>query len=98
MPYNFVRRDAQADDMVIAILNIGTFHLDLQFARNDLEIFHLPDGAPCHEIIGRVSNVGSGVTRLKPGDHVGTVVLLIHAGIAYYKRYYFKDDNLTYAF
>lgn len=68
--YRFERRDPRADDVVIDILYCGVCHTDIHYVNNDWggSIFPL---VPGHEIIGRVVTVGQGVTRFKPGDHVG---------------------------
>lgn len=69
-PFRFDRRDARANDVVIEILYCGVCHSDLHCARNDWHNSLYPL-VPGHEIIGRVTSVGSGVTRFKPGDRVG---------------------------
>jgi alcohol dehydrogenase (NADP+) len=69
-PYRFERREPRGDDVVIEILYCGICHTDIHYVQNDWgrSIFPL---VPGHEIIGRVTNVGSDVTRFKPGDNVG---------------------------
>jgi uncharacterized zinc-type alcohol dehydrogenase-like protein len=69
-PYRFERRDPRPDDVVIEILYCGVCHSDLHTARNDWGWTTYPI-VPGHEAIGRVVAVGKGVTRFKPGDHVG---------------------------
>lgn len=69
-PFHVERRDPRADDVVIEIQYCGVCHSDLHNARNDWGNSHYPL-VPGHEIIGRVSQVGSAVTRFKPGDRVG---------------------------
>lgn len=69
-PWRFERREPRADDVVIDILFCGVCHSDLHFARNHGSFASYP-AVPGHEIIGRVREVGSAVTRFKPGDHVG---------------------------
>jgi uncharacterized zinc-type alcohol dehydrogenase-like protein len=68
--YHFERRDPRPDDVVIDILYCGVCHSDLHTIRNDWGWTTYPI-VPGHEIIGRVASVGSGVTRFRPGDHVG---------------------------
>jgi uncharacterized zinc-type alcohol dehydrogenase-like protein len=64
------RRDLTEHDVQIEILFCGICHSDLHTARNEwAEI--MPTVYPCvpgHEIVGRVTKVGSAVTRFKPGD------------------------------
>ncbi|MBI1751856.1 MAG: NAD(P)-dependent alcohol dehydrogenase [Acidobacteria bacterium] len=69
-PYRFDRRDPRPDDVVIDILYCGVCHSDLHTARNDWGWSSYPI-VPGHEIIGRVREVGSAVTRFKAGDAVG---------------------------
>lgn len=69
-PYRFERRDPRPDDVVIEILYCGVCHSDLHTARNDWGWTTYPI-VPGHEIIGRVVEVGQGVTRFRPGDRVG---------------------------
>ncbi|WP_306591293.1 NAD(P)-dependent alcohol dehydrogenase [Geothrix sp. 21YS21S-4] len=69
-PFHFERRDPRPDDVVIDILYCGVCHSDLHTARNDWGWTTYPI-VPGHEIIGRVREVGAGVTRFQPGDAVG---------------------------
>lgn len=69
-PFVAERRDVRPDDVVIDILYCGVCHSDLHQARNDWGNSKFPM-VPGHEIIGRVSAVGSAVTRFKAGDSVG---------------------------
>lgn len=75
VPYGFERRDPRPDDVVIDILYCGVCHSDLHTARNDWGWSTYPI-VPGHEIIGRVLEVGSAVTRFKPGDAVGVGCLV----------------------
>lgn len=68
------RRDPQEKDVKIDILFCGVCHSDLHYARNEWEDGGMPTiypSVPGHEIIGKVSKVGSGVTKFKVGDTVG---------------------------
>jgi alcohol dehydrogenase (NADP+) len=69
-PYQFERRDIRSDDVVIEILYCGICHSDVHHVNNDWGGTTYPI-VPGHEIIGRIVNVGSDVTRFKPGDPVG---------------------------
>ena len=71
------RRDPTAHDVQIEILFCGICHSDLHQARNEWS--GLPTVYPCvpgHEIVGRVTKVGSAVTRLRPGDLAGVGCLV----------------------
>ena len=68
-PLNIERREPDADDVVIDITHCGVCHSDMHFARNDLGFTRYPI-VPGHEIVGRVSRVGSNVNRFSPGDRV----------------------------
>ena len=64
------RRDPTEHDVQIEILFCGVCHSDLHQARNEWSGF-MPTVYPCvpgHEIVGRVTEVGSAVTKFKPGD------------------------------
>ncbi|HTV03899.1 MAG TPA: NAD(P)-dependent alcohol dehydrogenase [Acidobacteriaceae bacterium] len=64
------RRDPTPNDVQIEILFCGICHSDLHQVRNEWSGV-MPTVYPCipgHEIVGRVTKVGSAVTRFKPGD------------------------------
>jgi alcohol dehydrogenase (NADP+) len=65
-----VRRDPTELDVQIEILFCGICHSDLHQVRNEWSGV-MPTVYPCvpgHEIVGRVTRVGSAVTGFKPGD------------------------------
>src|SRR5271166_3614918 len=65
-----VRRDPTEHDVQIEILFCGICHSDLHQVRNEWSGV-MPTVYPCgpgHEIVGRVTRVGSAVTGFKPGD------------------------------
>jgi len=64
------RRDPTEDDVQIEILFCGICHSDLHQVRNEWKDV-MPTVYPCvpgHEIVGRVTKVGSGMSKLKAGD------------------------------
>jgi uncharacterized zinc-type alcohol dehydrogenase-like protein len=64
------RRDPSEYDVQIEILFCGICHSDLHAARNEWSEF-MPTVYPIvpgHEIVGRVTKVGSAVAKFKPGD------------------------------
>ncbi|MGD1079490.1 MAG: NAD(P)-dependent alcohol dehydrogenase [Candidatus Sulfotelmatobacter sp.] len=64
------RRDPTEHDVQIEILFCGICHSDLHSVRNEWSEF-MPTVYPIvpgHEIVGRVTRVGSAVTKFKPGD------------------------------
>ena len=64
------RRDPTPHDVQIEILFCGICHSDLHQARNEWSGV-MPTVYPCvpgHEIVGRVTKVGSSVTKFKSGD------------------------------
>jgi uncharacterized zinc-type alcohol dehydrogenase-like protein len=66
------RRDPTERDVQIEILFCGICHSDLHQVRNEWSGV-MPTVYPCvpgHEIVGRVTKVGSAVTKYKPGDLV----------------------------
>ncbi len=72
-PDTIQRRDTTENDVQIDILFCGICHSDLHYARDEWHEF-MPAIYPCvpgHEIVGRVTAVGSGVTKFQPDDLVG---------------------------
>jgi alcohol dehydrogenase (NADP+) len=68
--HSITRRDPTDSDVQIEILFCGVCHSDLHQVRNEWENA-MPTVYPCvpgHEIVGRVTSVGSAVTKFKPGD------------------------------
>ena len=64
------RRDPTENDVQIEILYCGICHSDLHSVRNEWSEF-MPTVYPIvpgHEIVGRVTKVGSAVTKFKAGD------------------------------
>src|SRR5208283_5277311 len=64
------RRDPTPHDVQIEILFCGVCHSDLHYARNEWSSL-MQTVYPCvpgHEIVGRVTKVGSAVTAFKPGE------------------------------
>ena len=64
------RRDPTEHDVQIEILFCGICHSDLHQVRNEWNGV-MPTVYPCvpgHEIVGRVTKVGSAVTKFKVGD------------------------------
>ncbi|HEY0185609.1 MAG TPA: NAD(P)-dependent alcohol dehydrogenase [Rhodopila sp.] len=68
-PLVFERRALRPNDVAMEILYCGVCHSDLHAARNDWGWTTYPI-VPGHEIVGRVIEVGSEVTRHKVGDAV----------------------------
>jgi len=66
-PFSFARRQPLPDDIVLEILYCGVCHSDLHTARNEWTGTTYPV-VPGHEIVGRVTAVGSSVTAFRPGD------------------------------
>ncbi len=72
------RRDPTDQDVEIEILFCGVCHSDLHYSRNEWRDV-MPAVYPCvpgHEIVGRVTRVGGGVTKFQVGDHVGVGCLV----------------------
>lgn len=73
--FHFVRRAPRAEDVVIQILYCGICHSDLHNIRNDWGYSKYPM-VPGHEVVGRVVDKGSAVTRFEVGDTVGVGCLV----------------------
>ncbi|MBX3297078.1 MAG: NAD(P)-dependent alcohol dehydrogenase [Acidobacteria bacterium] len=72
-PFEFQRRELGPKDILIDILYSGICHSDIHQARAEWEplIPSLYPMVPGHEIVGRVTKVGSEVTKFKDGDIAG---------------------------
>lgn len=69
-PLTITRREPRADDVVIAIEYSGICHSDIHTATGDWGEREYPL-VPGHEIVGKVSAVGTGVQKYQVGDRVG---------------------------
>jgi uncharacterized zinc-type alcohol dehydrogenase-like protein len=69
-PLAIDRREPGPKDVAIDILYCGVCHSDLHTARSEWPGTKYPC-VPGHEIVGKVTQVGSSVTRFKPGQLVG---------------------------
>ncbi|HXT61825.1 MAG TPA: NAD(P)-dependent alcohol dehydrogenase [Pyrinomonadaceae bacterium] len=77
-PTTILRRDPTPHDVQIEILFCGICHSDLHSVRNEWSEFAETQYpiVPGHEIIGRVTKVGSGVKKFKEGDIAGVGCLV----------------------
>ncbi len=73
-PYEIIRREPGAHDVLIDILYCGICHSDIHQARDEWggSIFPM---VPGHEIVGIVVKTGGHVTKWKIGDTVGVGLL-----------------------
>ena len=69
-PFQFERRAVGPHDVQIDILYCGVCHSDLHTARNEWKNTLYPS-VPGHEIVGRVVEVGTHVSKFKVGDLAG---------------------------
>ena len=69
-PFEIQRRAVGPDDVAIDILYCGVCHSDLHTARNEWKNTRYPS-VPGHEIIGKVTAVGSNVSTFKVGEVAG---------------------------
>lgn len=69
-PITIERREVGANDVLIAIEYAGICHSDIHTVNGDWGPQPFPV-VPGHEIVGRVTEVGSSVTNHKVGDRVG---------------------------
>ena len=78
IPDTIKRRAVTDQDVQIKILFCGICHSDLHTVRNEWSSV-MPTTYPCvpgHEIVGRVTEVGTAVNAFKPGDLVGVGCLV----------------------
>ena len=66
-PFGIRRRNLKDCDVLIEIEYCGVCHTDLHFVNNDWGMTEYPV-VPGHEIVGRISEVGSDVKNFKIGD------------------------------
>lgn len=78
-PFTFERRDPQPDDVAIDILFCGVCHSDLHTVRGEWGGTLYPC-VPGHEIVGRVTAVGSNVTKFAVGDIAGVGCMVDSCG------------------
>ena len=69
-PFEFERRTLTPTDVHIEILYCGVCHSDIHQARNEWGNSLFPM-VPGHEIVGKVTAIGSEVTKFAVGDNVG---------------------------
>jgi alcohol dehydrogenase (NADP+) len=74
-PYDFKRRDLLTDDVALDILYAGICHSDIHQAREEWGPAIFPM-VPGHEIVGRVTAVGSNVNKFKTGELIGVGVFV----------------------
>lgn len=74
-PWSFERRETGPYDVLVEILYCGVCHTDIHYARNEWgnSVYPL---VPGHEIVGKVTRVGSSVSKWKVGDTVGVGVFV----------------------
>lgn len=75
VPYSFERREPRPNDVAMEILFCGVCHSDIHSVRNEWGGAVYPM-VPGHEIVGRVTQVGSSVTKFKVGDLAGVGCLV----------------------
>lgn len=75
VPFSFTRRALRPDDVEIEILFCGICHTDIHHVRSDWGKEEYPM-VPGHEIVGRVTKVGSAVHKFKVGQAVGVGCLV----------------------
>jgi len=69
-PWNFERRNVGPKDVLIEILFSGICHSDIHQVRSEWGPARYPM-VPGHEIVGRITEVGSQVSKFKIGDLAG---------------------------
>lgn len=102
-PFEFERREVGPRDVLIDILYCGICHSDIHQARAEWEpmVPSLFPMVPGHEIVGRVTKVGSDVIKFKEGDIAGIGCFVdscrkcgaCHAGV---EQYCIKGSAQTY--
>ena len=76
IPFQFERRDPRPHDVHIEILYCGVCHSDIHQVRNEWDGSSIYPMVPGHEIVGRVKNVGSAVSKFKIGELAAVGVMI----------------------
>ena len=69
-PVMFDRKDPRAGEIGFEVIYCGVCHSDVHQVNDDWDNSVYPC-VPGHEIVGRVTTVGEGVTKFKEGDLIG---------------------------
>jgi alcohol/geraniol dehydrogenase (NADP+) len=69
-PFTFEEPELREDQVRVAVTHCGVCHTDIHAVDADFGVFSFPM-VPGHEIVGRVTELGKGVTAHKLGDRVG---------------------------
>ena len=77
--FEFERAPAKADEVELQILYCGVCHSDIHQVKNEWSNTVYPC-LPGHEVVGRVTRIGSAVTRHKIGDLVGVGCMIDSCG------------------
>lgn len=94
------RREILAHDVDIEVLYCGICHSDLHQIKNDFGGTMYPI-VPGHEIVGRVSRIGSEVRKFKVGDIAAVGCIVDSCGKCEYCKddlQQFCDEGVTYSF
>jgi uncharacterized zinc-type alcohol dehydrogenase-like protein len=75
LPFNFERRDLRPHDVLVDILFSGVCHSDLHQVRDEWGGSIYPM-VPGHEIVGKISAIGSHVSKFKIDDTAGVGVMV----------------------
>ncbi len=101
-PFDFERRETGPNDVRIEILYCGVCHSDLHMARNEWKGFPtVYPVVPGHEIVGRVTEVGSEVSGFRAGDFAAVGCMVDSCGrcadcVAGLEQYCQTELTLTY--
>ncbi|EPS66624.1 cinnamyl alcohol dehydrogenase 1, partial [Genlisea aurea] len=74
-PFSYTLRSTGPEDVYLKVICCGICHTDVHQIKNDLGMSNYPM-VPGHEVVGEVIEVGSGVSKFKPGDVVGVGCLV----------------------
>ena len=101
VPYKFSRRTPNPLYVEIKIKYCGICHTDIHQVNAEWGPHGLFPMVPGHEIVGVVKNVGSKVSRFKPGDHAGIGCMIDSCGECEFcnqslEQYCLVGANMTY--
>ena len=94
---SFSRSGCGPDDVEFDVLYCGVCHSDVHIAEDLFGTTKFPI-VPGHELAGRVTRVGEGVTKLKVGDKVGVGCMVDSCMDCQVSYQYLKEKSFNQSF
>ncbi|RZK03641.1 MAG: NAD(P)-dependent alcohol dehydrogenase, partial [Flavobacterium sp.] len=75
VPWDFERKNVGPNDVLIEIIYSGVCHTDVHLTRNEWIAGTFPM-VPGHEIVGKITQIGSEVNKFRVGEYAGVGVMV----------------------